>query len=180
MAVLLAFARLAELAGRAAALLAAACLAGIVLLVLGEVVARDLLGRSLSLTWEIAGYLMGATFFLGAAHTLADGAHVRAGMQDMIPSPVLRRAVEGACLLAGLFVSLYAARALALLAWQSFERGVVAWSGTGMPLAIPQGVLALGAALLALQFAGLLARIVAGEAPFPPRGAAETAEREAL
>lgn len=177
---LLAFARAAERLGFAAAVLAALCLAGIAVLVVAEIVARDIGGQSLNLTWEVSGYLMGAVFLLGTAHALAEGAHVRTGINSLIGHAATRRALEALCFLVGLVVAAYVARALGLLALQSFERGVTSWSSLRAPLWLPQGALALGAALLALQFAAGLARIAAGEEPMRAVSADEAAEREAL
>jgi TRAP-type C4-dicarboxylate transport system permease small subunit len=177
---LLGFARTVEATGYAAAVLAAACLAGIAVLVVAEVVARDVFGHSLNITWEVSGYLMGAVFLLGAAHALADGAHVRTGLNSVIPHAATRRALEAFCFLVGLIVLAYAARALWLLALQSAERGVTSWSSLRAPLWLPQGALAVGATLLAAQFAGGLARILAGEKPMRAPEPEAAAEREAL
>ncbi len=179
-ALLLGFARVVELAGHAAAVLAALCLATIAVLVVAEVVARDVGGQSLNLTWEVSGYLMGAVFLLGAAHALAEGAHVRTGLNTIIPSPGVRRGLEALCFTIGLIVVGYAARALWLLALQSLDRGVTSWSALRVPLWVPQGVLALGATLFAAAFAGGLARLAAGEDAMRQPPPAEAAEREAL
>jgi len=177
---LMGFARVTEQLGYAAAVLAALCLAAMAVLVVAEIAARDIGGQSLNFTWEVSGYLMGAVFLLGAAHALAEGAHVRTGINSLIRHVATRRALEALCFLVGLLVASYVARALGLLAFQSFERGVTSWSSLRAPLWLPQGTLALGAALLALQFAAGLARIAAGEELMRVAPVDEVAERKAL
>jgi len=62
-------------------------------------------------------------------------------------------------------ISAYAAWALIMFAWSSFVTGRTSSTIDATPLVYPQGIIAFGATLLALQFVARLIRLVIGEPP---------------
>jgi TRAP-type C4-dicarboxylate transport system permease small subunit len=149
----------------AAAVVAAACLALLAILVLGEVVAVTVANRSLEFTWEYGAFLMAAAFFLGLPWTLNSGGHVRVQLiQEGLP-PKVRHAVDLAATLVALLVSAFLTVALFKLAWSSWVDGSTTFTVTATPLVIPQGVVTAGAGLMTLQLAARAVRLVLGEAP---------------
>jgi TRAP-type C4-dicarboxylate transport system permease small subunit len=149
----------------AAAVVAAACLALLALLVLGEVAAVTLTNTSLEVTWEYGAFLMAAAFFLGLPWTLNSGGHVRVQLiQEGLP-PRARHVVDLAATLAGLVVTVFLTVALFKLAWSSWVDGSRTFTPTATPLVVPQGIVTLGAALMALQLVARALRLVRGEPP---------------
>lgn len=158
--------------GAAAAVLAAVCLALMAIFVLAEVVSIALFNTSLEFTWEVSSFLMAAAFFLGLPWTLNSGGHVRVQILKSALPPPLRPALELVATLVALTVALYLTLALSGLAWSSFQDGSRTFTATATPLVIPQGVVALGAALMSLQLAARAVRILIGDPPdtaLPPR-----------
>ncbi|MEQ9126291.1 MAG: TRAP transporter small permease, partial [Alphaproteobacteria bacterium] len=62
-------------------------------------------------------------------------------------------------------MSAYLAYALVLFAWSSFATGRTSSTIDATPLVYPQGMIAFGAILLALQFLARLIRLVLREPP---------------
>ena len=124
------------------------CIFGILVLIVGEVAARNILNVSISFAWEFSSFLMGAAFMLGAAYSLRSGAQIRVmAVLDNLP-PRARHALDlFATLCAAISVG-YLTCALAQLAWLSFVRGSRSEKSSELPLWIAQAPLALGAALL--------------------------------
>ena len=149
----------------AAGALAAVLLAVLAGMMLAELGARNLLGRSLHVTWELSGYCMGGVFFLGAASALRHGDHVRVGIVLEAAGPRTARWIDLAATGAGLLVALYLAFSLGALSARSLVGDVRSWSGFRFPLWAPQAILALGAALLALQLAARAVRLALGLPP---------------
>ena len=157
--------RAADQLALAMAVLAAAALAGIVLLLLAEIVVRSWFDATTGVSWELGVYLMAATVFLGAGWTLRTGGHVRVGLAFEALTPARRRWLDLAASLAGLPIVVLVAVALGDLAWISFARDVRSWYPTQTPLGIPQAAVALGAWVLAIQLAARIGALVLGDAP---------------
>jgi len=147
--------------------IATLCLVALLLLILAEVGSGLLgkfvpgLGSEITVTWEYGAYLMGAVFLFGAAAGLRAGAHVRVSI-------LLAHAGRGFTLVLELLATLIGLAVAGFLAWSLFQFTLRAWnnnqlsSGSLTPLWIPDSVLALGAALLALQMATRLLRLLLG------------------
>ena len=145
---------------------AAACLlAAIATMMLAEVAARSLFNTSLLVTWEISAYAMGAAAALGSAHTLATAGHVRVTVLVHTLGGRALLGLEALITLTGIAVAGYITYALGQLAWTSFVGDTRSWAGFRIPLAIPQGLLVLGTALLTLQLVARLARLLLGLTP---------------
>ncbi len=131
---------------------AAACMAGMVLLLLAQIVVRPF-GILIPSAEDIATFLMVAAAFLGAVHAYAAGSHVRVDLAvQRLPARV-QRPIE--------IVSLVGATAL--LAWLAFRSAQLAYFAyrfhdmsdtlVPVPLWIPMGVVPIGLGLFALATA---------------------------
>lgn len=153
-----------------AAALAVLLLAAILILLLAELFSRNLLSRSLTGSWEAAAFMLGAMFFLGLAPAMRAGTHVRVTMLSEALSGRLAQFAEAVVTTIGLAASLFATYALLSLGLTTLGRGTMTWE-TGLPLGVPQLVLAAGMGLLALALAARLARVLVlgtpGDAPGP-------------
>ena len=148
-----------------AAIIGAICLAVMSVLMLAEVVCRNFLHFSLLFSWEYSSYLMGATFFLTAAYALRVKAHVRVSLLAEALPPRANRILEFAATAMGLIIAIYVAAAMVDFTAQSFIRGARTFLPSETYLWPPQGVIALGAVLLALQLVARLIRLSIGEEP---------------
>jgi TRAP-type C4-dicarboxylate transport system permease small subunit len=99
---------------------------------------------------EICGFLLSAASFLALAYTLTAGGHIRVGILVERLGPSSRRMVEAAVGLAACAVAAYATVALARLTWKSFVFNDVSYGIVPVPLALPQALMALGLAILAV------------------------------
>ena len=138
----------------AAAWIAAACLVGVLAMVLLGVTGR-LLHFYVPGTDAYAGYLMAGAGFLALAHTLRRGEHIRVTLLLNALPPGARRALEiwslaAAVLLAGL-LAFYSCR----LAWQSHVFHDISTGNDATPLWIPQLSMAVGSVILLVAFVDL-------------------------
>ena len=157
--------RVTDWAGTLAALLLAAQ-AG---MMLAELAARNLMGRSLHVTWELSAYCMGGVFLFGAASALRHGDHVRVGLALEVLGPRAARILDLCVTLLGLVVASYLAWALAGLASRSLAGDVRSFSGYNIPIGVPQAALVAGTAILGLQLAARAVRLALGLPPDPGR-----------
>lgn len=114
---------------------------------------------------EIGGFLFLAAVFLGLAGTLAAGGHVRVTLLTrVLPGPAARAlGLAVALLAAGL--GAFATWSSGLQFWDSFAFGAVSYGMVKVPLALPQGVMTLGLALLTLALLDAALQLGRGEAP---------------
>ncbi len=155
--------------GAVAGALGAICLALIPILILSDIAYGLATRASLTFVWEYAAFLMAATFFLGLAHTLRAGGHVRVALlAEHLPlrgARVLDLLSTGA----GVVIAGFIAYAMVQFALDSYINDSVSFTPTATPLHIPQGVVAFGSVLLALQLAARLVRLLINEPPeLPP------------
>ncbi|MEX0347430.1 MAG: TRAP transporter small permease subunit [Rhizobiaceae bacterium] len=143
--------------------LAALLVFGIAALIISEVIARSVFSASLSFAWEYAAYFYGCAVFLGAAYTMRTGGHVRVALLRGTLNTRGQHIMEIAATAVGAAFSIYLAFAMIQFALRSYSRGSTSPTIEATPLAIPQGVIALGATLLALQMVVRLIRLFAGE-----------------
>jgi len=157
--------RLIDLIARISGYAAALMIVGIAVLVLSEIVCRNVFNISLTFAWDYSAYMMAGGIFCGAAYTLRTGGHVRVSLLTHNVPPKVARGIDFLATLFATAISLYAARALILFAWSSYTTGRTSSTINATPLVYPQGVIAFGATLLALQFIVRLIRLVIGEPP---------------
>ena len=140
---------------RTAGWLAALCLLAILVLVALQVGARildwGLTAAGLTATRfsipalaEIGGFLLGASTFLALAETLAKNVHIRVDLLTTRLPDKPRKIVDGIAALVGAALAAFATYALAALAYKSFSYGDVSYGMVAIPLALPQGCLAVG------------------------------------
>ena len=157
--------RLIDATGRFAGYAAALMIVGIAGLVLAEIVCRNLFNISLTFAWDFSAYMMAGAIFLGAAFTLRSGGHVRVSLLTHNVPPLLAYAIDLAATVFALAIACFAAYALILFAWSSYATGRTSSTIDATPLIYPQGLIAFGAILLALQFLARLLRLILREAP---------------
>jgi TRAP-type C4-dicarboxylate transport system permease small subunit len=135
----------------AAAALAAACMVGLLGMVLLSVVSRQL-HFHVPGTDAYAGYLMAAAGFLALAHTLKRGEHIRVTLLVSALRGPARRAIEiwslAAAALLAILTAFYAGR----LVWQSRAFNDISTGNDATPLWIPQLAFAIGTTILAIAF----------------------------
>jgi TRAP-type C4-dicarboxylate transport system permease small subunit len=134
-----------------AAWAAAACMVGLLAMVLLSIAGRQL-HFHLPGTDAYAGYLMAASGFLALAHTLKRGEHIRVTLLLQALRGRARRALElwalaAATALAALF-AFYSAR----LTWQSHKFHDISTGNDATPLWLPQLAMAAGTLVLLVAF----------------------------
>jgi TRAP-type C4-dicarboxylate transport system permease small subunit len=146
---------------------AAACLAALLAIVLGEILLGVLsklspvFPSSIGFAWEYSAYLMGAAFMLGSGLALRAGMHVRVELLLAMRGRRYARVFETIAAALGSAFAVLLAGSLARFALQSYDfnqRSPESYT----PLWIPQSALALGAAVLALQMLVRLAACLVG------------------
>ncbi|UUP16156.1 TRAP transporter small permease [Nitratireductor thuwali] len=114
---------------------------------------------------EIAGFLLVAASFLALAGSFRAGTHIRVTLAISPLPPGLRHVVEVAVLavataIAGLFAWYVALLALDSVRYNELSYGIIA-----IPLWIPQGAMAVGAAIFTLSLVDDFAAAVTGGTP---------------
>lgn len=156
---------LLDFISKALAAVAAALTLSIAVVIISEIVARSVFNYSFSFAWEYSAYAMGAAMFCGLAFTLRTGGHIRVSLLASALPEAVSKVVDVLCTLIAIGFSGYISAALCELAWKSFVSGSTSPSVTATPLVIPQGMLALGAMVLTLQFVARLIRLLLNEEP---------------
>lgn len=176
------FQRAADLAALTGAWLAALCIASLTVLVLVDTllafVSRYLrfLPTGTGIGWEYSAYLMGAAFVLGAGLTLRAGLQLR--VELLISSGKARLAwlLELFSCALGSVVTVILAIWLARFTLRTYGFGEVS-QDSFTPLWIPQSVLTIGMAVLALQMvARLMTCLTGGTVDDPELGVASAIE----
>jgi TRAP-type C4-dicarboxylate transport system permease small subunit len=134
-----------------AAWLAAACMIGLLAMVLLSIAGRQL-HFHVPGTDAYAGYLMAAAGFLALAHTLKRREHIRVSvLLDRLHGKA-RRALEVWALAAATLLAALAAWYSVRLAWQSRVFHDISTSSDATPLWIPQTAMAVGMVILLVAF----------------------------
>jgi len=141
---------------KAAAWLAAACMIGLLAMVLLGIAGRQF-HFYLPGTDAYAGYLMAGAGFLALAHTLKRGEHIRVTLLLTRLRGSARHRMELWALGVGSVLSIVFAFYSVRLAWQSHTLRDVSTGNDATPLWLPQIAMALGAALLAVAMLDELA-----------------------
>lgn len=145
--------------------------AAMLILIMAEVVARNLLGMSLLVANEFAGYLLVLMTFAGMGYSLRSGALLRIEFTVVALPHRLRGAAEA-------LFDLLALAFLAILIWQlynfthsTWRRGMVAPTLSEIPLWIPIAIMPIGAVVLLvacmLELRDNLARAFGYDVPRP-------------
>jgi len=151
-------ARLEWLSDAAAAVAGAATL-GLTVLVASGVVARRVFNAPFLFVEELSGYVVLAIVFLGLAHTMRVGGHVRVELVIDSVGGALRTALQGASLLlAGIWAVFFLLAALYQVS-EFYTQGILSFAYLQTPLWIPGSFMVVGGALLTLQCLALLLRL---------------------
>ncbi len=134
-----------------AAVLAALCMVGLLVMVLLSIASRQL-GFHVPGTDAYAGYLMAGAGFLALAHTLKRGEHIRVTLLINALRGRARRALELWALAAASALALMSAWYSARLVWQSHLFNDISTGNDATPLWLPQLAMAAGTAVLAIAF----------------------------
>jgi TRAP-type C4-dicarboxylate transport system permease small subunit len=150
-----------RLADGAGAVAAAATLA-LTLMVAAGVVARRVLAAPFLFVEELSGYAVLLIVFLGLAHTMKAGGHVRV---EVLVERLRGRAAAALTVVTTLLAAVWAAILFAGAVYQTreyFTQDVLSFAYLQTPLWIPASLMVIGAALLVLQCLALLVRSRAG------------------
>jgi TRAP-type C4-dicarboxylate transport system permease small subunit len=101
--------------------------------------------------------------FLAASYTMRTGGHVRVSLLSQSIPPAIAHMLDILATLIGTAIAIFLAYSLILFAYQSGVTGRTSPTIDETPLVIPQGVIAFGAALLALQMVVRSIRLISGE-----------------
>lgn len=151
--------------GRWMAILSVILIFGIAVLIISEIIARWIFDYSLSFAWEFSAFFFAVAIFCGAAYTLRTGGHVRVALFRGLLGEKGQWVMEVFATLVGVGITLFAANAMVAFAWRSFVKGSVSPTVDATPLAIPQGAVAFGLVMLALQMIARLIRLFMDEPP---------------
>jgi len=134
---------------------------GLTLLIAAGVFSRRVLGSPLLSVDEVSGYLLLAIVFLGLAHTMKAGGHIRSDIVlAHVPAGVRGGLEVLATLLAFLFALALAGGNWVLVA-EYYGRGTLSFKYLQIPLWIPASLLVVGVILLLLQLVARFLRQVA-------------------
>ena len=135
---------------------------GLTLLIAAGVFSRRVLGSPLLSVDEVSGYLLLAIVFLGLAHTMKAGGHIRSDIVlAHVPAGVRGGLEVLATLLAFLFALALAGGNWVLVA-EYYGRGTLSFKYLQIPLWIPASLLVVGVIILLLQLVAQFLRQVAG------------------
>lgn len=174
--------RVADFLSLAGAWAAAACIAGLTLLVLLDTLLAfvgryvDIVPTGTGIGWEYSAYLMGAAFLLGSGLTLRAGLQLRVEVLVSMGKPWLAWMLEFVSSLLGSVVTVSLTIWLAEFTWRTYGYGEVS-EASFTPLWIPRAVLTLGMGILAFQMVARLISCLAGQPVDKPElGAASAIE----
>ncbi len=134
----------------AGGVVAAVFLVAILLIIVGQMVARWA-GLSFPGAANYAGYCMAAASFFGFAHALNHGAHIRVSIVLTALGPRARW-LDAACFGLGAVIATYLARYAIVATQWSIKFKDVSQGLDKTPIWIPQLAMCVGAVLLALAF----------------------------
>lgn len=133
------------------ALLAAVVMAGMLVLILVEIVARNLFDSSTYIAPEFVAYGLATFTFLGLGYTLAEGQLLHVSVLSDRISTTARRLLAFLSAILTLFL-------MAFLGWQfwssmtvNFRNGTIGPSIAEVPLWIPEAILLLGIGVFLIQ-----------------------------
>jgi TRAP-type mannitol/chloroaromatic compound transport system permease small subunit len=153
---------------RVAGVIGGACLLGMAILMLTEVVCRNYLKFSLVFSWEYSSYMMASVYFLTAGYTLLVKGHVRVFLLAEVLPEKVQRALEIAATTIGMFIAGFVTYALTDFTYQTFLRGARTFLPSETLLWPPRAVVTIGAFLLTLQIFARLIRLLIGDEPDMP------------
>lgn len=150
---------------QASAWFAALAMAGMVVLIGGEIIIRLITNGGLPFTWEYSSYLLAASLFCGLGWTLRTGGHIRVTvLEQIVPAAVTRWINLVGCAVA-LYFSCVLTTAMIMLCINSYQSGSRSIMNAESPLWVPQSAVAFGALVLSLQLALRLLLLITNNEP---------------
>jgi TRAP-type C4-dicarboxylate transport system permease small subunit len=143
----------------ASGLLSAASLVLICVLILAQVVARNL-GSTVRDAEEFASWAMAAAGFFGLPYALHCGAHIRVSAVTRFVPESLHHAMEVLASAIGLLLAAYLAWYCSAFVLESFRFNEVSQGLVPVPMWMVQVPMVLGSILLAVAFAERLVRVL--------------------
>lgn len=119
---------------------------------------------------EFAGYCMAASAFLALAYVLDSNEHLRVTLIAHQLRGGLRRAVDGLAMILSALLAGYLAWYMTKLAWESWQLNETSQGLIALPLWLPHGAMALGAAVFFIAVTEKSLRVVVGREPIDPSG----------
>lgn len=147
----------------AGAYLAAAMMVLLVLLVLTQIVARNV--GVLVETTEISGFSLAAITFLSLAYTLKQGDHIRVSLLIQGLGPVKRRLIELWCTGVALVIIAMLVVHTGVMVYESWSFQEVSPGLMAIPVWIPQLGMLIGVTLLAIALLDEFVLIASGKRP---------------
>lgn len=123
----------------------------LLVMLVAEVVVRELVGRSLLGTIELSEVLLVFIVALGAAHAQRSGAHVSTDLVTSRFPPTTAAAIRVAGMTVAAGFLLWTAWATGERGWEAFEAGETRFGITSVPVWPARLILPFGLALLAVQ-----------------------------
>ena len=158
-----------RLGGYLSALQPVLIMAMVVLQVLGRILDKLLLAVGLNALGlqvpglaELAGFLLLGATFTGLAYTFSVGGHIRVDLVHRALPDGVRRGLDLGVTAVALAITGYALWYCGRLAYDSYDFGDVSIGMVPVPLWIPQTVMVVGLAWLAVALADALAGLVSG------------------
>lgn len=143
----------------AAGAMAGAATLGLTVMVASGVVARRVFNAPFLFVEELSGYVVLAIVFLGLAHTLRVGGHVRVELVIDSVGGALRTALRGAAIvLAGVWAVVFLLAAMYQVS-EFYTQGILSFAYLQTPLWVPGSFMVVGGLLLTLQCVALLLRL---------------------
>ncbi|GHB18180.1 TRAP transporter small permease subunit [Salinicola rhizosphaerae] len=143
---------------RAAGMLAAIAMALLFVLMLSEIVSRNLLGTSLGFTWEVSGYLLGLVIFMASSWALRNDKHIRITLlREHLPAAAVRW-LDLLATLIGAAIAVFFTAAFVGFCLQTWHNGTVSSTPQQIPLIVPRALMLLGITIFTLT---LVVRAVA-------------------
>lgn len=143
----------------AAGVLAALCLIAILLLIIAQMIARWT-GEIFPGAANYAGYFMAAASFFAFANALNRGAHIRVSVLLNTVSTRMRRSLEIWCFGLGAIIAWYFTYYAYWFVYWSWKFNEVSQAQDASPLWIPQSVMVMGGALLAIALTDHLVHVI--------------------
>lgn len=128
-----------------------AALALISVLVLAEIIARNVFESSTYIATEMSGYLIAAFTVFGLCACICEGTTLRIGLLgEQLVGRLIKRASEALNLIIAIFVLGFAGYFFFVSASRNFSRGYSSGTILGVPIWIPEAVLIAGFVLCAV------------------------------
>lgn len=147
---------------RASGLLSAACLILICVMIVAQIVARNM-GSTVRDAEEFAAWSMAAAGFFGLPYALYCGSHIRVSVVSRFVPEALHHTMEVIASVIGVLLAAYLAWYCTAFVLESYQFKEVSQGLVPVPMWIPQIPMVFGSILLAAAFAERLVRVLRGQ-----------------